>query len=85
MSGNLTVESAPVILGSTLLRADEARQRLRPGDASSGCAAIDVAALDGGYRYGEVTCLSGAANTKKKLVYLGQNVPHQESLTRAHR
>ena len=65
---NAPAEVAPALLGSTLLVAAESHERLRPRPASSGSAVVDEAALDGGFRYGEITALAGATGTGKTLV-----------------
>lgn len=63
-----TDQPAPGILGSTLLATALAREKLRPAPASSGCAAVDGAALEGGFRYGEITSIAGASGMGKTLV-----------------
>ena len=61
-------EVAPALLGSTLLAAAETHEKLRPAPASSGSAVIDDMALEGGFRYGEITAIAGATGTGKTLV-----------------
>lgn len=56
------------MLGSALLRSAEAHEDVHPHFASSGCAFVDEAVLAGGFRYGEITALSGGPATGKKLV-----------------
>ncbi|KAL8683111.1 MAG: hypothetical protein Q9186_000925 [Xanthomendoza sp. 1 TL-2023] len=60
--------AAPPLLGSTLLAIAEKQALLQPSPASSGNHAIDTEALDGGYRYGEITCIAGASGTGKTLL-----------------
>ncbi len=60
--------AAPVLLGSNLLTAARAHEYRRPAPASSGCAVIDEKALDGGFRYGEITSIAGTSGTGKTLV-----------------
>ena len=61
-------QAAPPLLGSTLLKLAENEDGRRPSPASCGCAAIDQMALEGGFRYGEITSIAGAAGTGKTLV-----------------
>ncbi|KAL9124471.1 MAG: hypothetical protein Q9217_006198 [Psora testacea] len=61
-------QAAPSLLGSTLLTLAEAHANQRPSPASSGLAVIDECVLDGGFRYGEITSLAGAASTGKTLL-----------------
>ena len=72
MSGLRDDEAQAAIptLASNLLRSSDAFgvSGLAPSSASSGCAAIDEVALGGGFRYGELTCLSGAFNTGEQQV-----------------
>lgn len=63
-------QAAPPLLGSSLLAAARAHENARPAPASSGSAAIDRDALDGGFRYGEITAIAGASGTGKTLVGL---------------
>ena len=63
-------QAAPPLLGSSLLAAARAHENARPAPASSGSAAIDRDALDGGFRYGEITAIAGASGTGKSLVGL---------------
>ncbi|KAL8808008.1 MAG: hypothetical protein Q9200_004434 [Gallowayella weberi] len=60
--------AAPPLLGSTLLATAEKQEILQPSPISSGSHAIDTEALDGGYRYGEITCIAGASGTGKTLL-----------------
>ncbi len=41
---------------------------LRPSFLSSGLDTLDREALDGGFRYGEITAVAGASGTGKTLV-----------------
>ena len=68
MADNPTEPSAPPTLGSALLTLAEARQTRVPTPARSGAAAIDELALEGGFRYGEITALAGASGTGKTLL-----------------
>ena len=67
---SVTTQPAPPLLGSNLLAAARAHESTRPTPASSGCAALDEAALSGGFRYGEITSIAGASGTGKTLVGL---------------
>ena len=60
--------AAPGILGSTLLSNDVKHLKTMPAPASAGCAAIDTLALDGGFRYGEITSIAGAKGMGNSLV-----------------
>ena len=60
--------AAPGLLASTLLAAAEAHAKSRPSSASSGLDVIDDLALNGGFRYGEVTSIAGASGSGKTLV-----------------
>ena len=64
-----SMEAAPPVLGSILLRASENHDLQRPAPANCGSAAIDDCVLTGGFRYGEVTALSGADGVGKRLVW----------------
>jgi len=68
MSAN--TEAAPVLLGSNLLRAARIHDTQRRAPASSGSAVIDEKALDGGFRYGEITSIAGSSGMGKTLVGL---------------
>lgn len=61
-------QAAPAILASTLLAAAETHEKSRPPPASSGLLAIDELALDGGFRYGEITSIAGAGDVGKTAV-----------------
>lgn len=61
-------QAAPPMLGSILLASAKAHEKSRPLPASSGSATIDQEALDGGFRYGEITAIAGASGTGKTLV-----------------
>ena len=61
-------QAAPPLLGSILLASAQAHEKARPKPASSGSATIDQNALDGGFRYGEITSIAGASGTGKTLV-----------------
>lgn len=63
-------QAAPPLLGSSLLASAKAHEKARPLPASSGSATIDQNALDGGFRYGEITSIAGASGTGKTLVGL---------------
>ena len=56
------------MLASNLLASARAHEKARPLPASSGSATIDQNALNGGFRYGEITSLAGASGTGKTLV-----------------
>ncbi|KAI4116026.1 MAG: hypothetical protein LQ345_003488 [Seirophora villosa] len=58
-------EAAPALLGSALLRNEEKHESLQPTPASCGSCDVDVGALEGGFRYGEVTAIAGANGTGK--------------------
>lgn len=60
--------AAPVQLGSNLLAAARAHDESRPEPVTSGSAVIDEQALDGGFRYGEITSVAGTNGTGKTLV-----------------
>ena len=62
------MEGTLISTASSLIAAEEARERFRPAPASSGLAAIDKHALDGGFRYGEITSIAGAPGVGKTLV-----------------
>lgn len=59
---------APGILGCILLSNDLKHLKTRPAPASSGCTALDTLALDGGFRYGEITSIASAKSMGKSLV-----------------
>ncbi|KAL9581339.1 MAG: hypothetical protein Q9212_003960 [Teloschistes hypoglaucus] len=59
--------AAPPLSGSTLLANEERHESSRPAPASCGNGAIDRGALDGGFRYGEITSIAGAKGTGKTL------------------
>ncbi|KAI4233194.1 MAG: hypothetical protein LQ349_004554 [Xanthoria aureola] len=61
-------EPAPPLLGSTLLANEERLDMLRPSPLSSGLDTLDREALDGGFRYGEITAVAGASGTGKTLL-----------------
>lgn len=63
-----SADAAPAILASDLLMTAEAEERSQRAPVSSGLAAIDDLALDGGFRYGEITSIAGATRTGKTLV-----------------
>lgn len=65
-----TPEAAPVLLGSNLLTAARVHEHRRPEPASSGSVVIDENALDGGFRYGEITSIAGTNGMGKTLVGL---------------
>ncbi|KAL6713272.1 hypothetical protein ACLMJK_008737 [Lecanora helva] len=60
--------SAPPNLGSNLLAAARTHEKRRPLPAGSGSALIDENALDGGFRYGEITSIAGKTGTGKTLM-----------------
>lgn len=66
-------EPAPALLGSTLLANEEKLDLSRPSPLSSGLDTLDREALDGGFRYGEITAVAGANGTGKTLVSPSQN------------
>ena len=66
MSGSSQL--APPLLGSDLLVLAQAHGSVRPLPANSGSATIDQDALEGGFRYGEITSVAGASGTGKTLV-----------------
>ncbi len=59
---------APVLIGSTLLPSEEEQERRKPPPVSCGSRDIDLDALEGGFRYGEVTAIAGAPGTGKTTV-----------------
>ncbi|KAL9135131.1 MAG: hypothetical protein Q9175_003684 [Cornicularia normoerica] len=61
-------QAAPPLLGSNLLVSARSHEKARPLPASSGSATIDQNALDGGFRYGEITSIAGASGTGKTLL-----------------
>lgn len=61
-------QPALALLGSTLLANEERLDMLRPSFLSSGLDTLDREALDGGFRYGEITAVAGASGTGKTLV-----------------
>lgn len=61
-------QAAPGLLASTLLAAAEAHMKTRPSSASSGLNILDDLALQGGFRYGEVTSIAGTSGSGKTLV-----------------
>ena len=65
-----TTDTISPILGSNLLTAAVEHERLKPKPASSGSLGIDIDALDGGFRYGEITSVAGASGMGKTLVKL---------------
>ncbi len=66
MSG--TTQAPPGILASSRLMTAEAEEALQRPPVSCGLSAIDDLALDGGFRYGEITSIAGATATGKTLV-----------------
>lgn len=67
-------QAAPGLLASTLLAEAEAQAKVRPSSASSGLNTIDDLALDGGFRYGEITSVAGASGSGKTLVCIFPHV-----------
>lgn len=65
---DLDAKPAPPLLASTLLALEETCDRLRLPPASTGLASLDELALDGGFRYGEITSIAGASGMGKTLV-----------------
>ncbi|CAF9938367.1 MAG: hypothetical protein ALECFALPRED_007621 [Alectoria fallacina] len=61
-------QAAPPLLGSSLLASAKAHEKARPLPASLGSATIDQNALDGGFRYGEITSIAGASGMGKTLL-----------------
>ena len=66
--GDLDAQPAPPLLASTLLALEETRHRSQIPPASTGLASLDELALDGGFRYGEITSIAGASGMGKTLV-----------------
>ncbi len=60
------VSAASPILASALFNISSTSQTQKP--ASSGSFAIDTSALEGGYRYGEITSIAGPKGTGKTLL-----------------
>lgn len=58
----------PGILASSLLMTAEAEEGLQRLPVSCGLSTIDDLALDGGFRYGEITSIAGATASGKTLV-----------------
>lgn len=67
--GDLEPQPALPLLASTVLALEETRERLRLPPASTGLASLDELALDGGFRYGEITSIAGASGMGKTLVW----------------
>lgn len=67
--GDLNSQPALPLLASTVLALEETRVRLRLPPASTGLASLDELALDGGFRYGEITSIAGASGMGKTLVW----------------
>lgn len=65
---SVTSQAALALLGSSLLVSAHAHESARPSPASSGSAIIDENALEGGFRYGEITSIAGASGTGKTVV-----------------
>lgn len=65
---SISSQAAPPLLGSSLLVSAQAHESARPSPASSGSAIIDQNALEGGFRYGEITSIAGASGTGKTVV-----------------
>ena len=61
-------QAAPPLLGSNLLVSAQVHESAGPLPANSGSATIDQNALEGGFRYGEITSIAGASGTGKTLV-----------------
>lgn len=61
-------QAAPGLLASNLLASAEAHGISKPPLASSGLASIDNLALEGGFRYGEITSIAGTSGMGKTLV-----------------
>lgn len=67
---SVSSQAAQPLLGSSLLVSAQAHESARPSPASAGSATIDQNALEGGFRYGEITSIAGASGTGKTLVGL---------------
>lgn len=61
-------QAAPALLASTLLTTAETHEKSRPPPASSGLVSLDELALDGGFRYGEITSIAAAGDIGKTAV-----------------
>ena len=61
-------EPASGFLASNLLPLAQAYEKLKPVPASCGLSTVDEAALDGGFRYGEITSIAGTSGMGKNLV-----------------
>ncbi|KAL9610679.1 MAG: hypothetical protein Q9167_004627 [Letrouitia subvulpina] len=69
-------EVAPVLLGSTWFKAAESRKGTILQPASSGCHFIDSKVLDGGFRYGEITSITGTKGSGKTTLALQAVASH---------
>ncbi|KAL8825762.1 MAG: hypothetical protein Q9170_007669 [Blastenia crenularia] len=69
-------EVAPALLGSTLLINEETYEASALALASSGNLSIDREALDGGFRYGEITTIAGGTGTGKTTLAYQAIVSH---------
>ncbi|KAI9881140.1 MAG: hypothetical protein M1830_008298 [Pleopsidium flavum] len=69
MSHSSSPASAPATLASSLLNTLEKlqSQQTKPNSLSTGCTAIDYAALEGGFRYGEVVALAGEGSVGRVI------------------
>ena len=61
-------QAVPPVLGSVLLETAKAEKRMLREPLSCGLACIDNVVLGGGFRYGEIISMAGAAATGKTLV-----------------
>ncbi len=66
-------EAAPGFPASSVIALAQAHEYLKPAPASSGSTILDQAALEGGFRYGEITSIAGASGMGKTLV--GSRLP----------
>ena len=63
----LGAENTSPVLGSALLKSLDDHQQTK-GLVSSGCATLDEEVLQGGFKYGEMSCLAGSFADIGKLV-----------------
>ena len=60
---------APAMTGLAMLEATLEAEKHKPTPASTGCPAVDESALEGGFRYGEITSIAGSSGVGKTLVF----------------